>query len=226
MDIVGLGIKIVEQLVQDKLIHNVADLYTLQRADLLELEGFAEKKADNLLESIENSRQQPLTRLITALGIRGVGEVAAGDLARRFSDLLALSLASSEELQSIEGIGPNIAEAIVDWFKRPANRSVLEKLQQAGVWPRSKPSAESTVGPGPFTGMTFVITGTLPVLSRDGAKDYIEARGGKMTDFISSKTSYLVLGENPGSKLAKAQSLGVSILDERALRQLAGEAVK
>jgi DNA ligase (NAD+) len=226
MDIVGLGIKIVEQLVQDRLIHDVADLYTLQRADLLELEGFAEKKADNLLESIENSRQQPLARLITALGIRGVGEVAAGDLARCFSDLLALSLASSEELQSIEGIGPNIAEAIVDWFKRPANRSVLEKLQQAGVWPRSQLSAESTAGPGAFTGMTFVITGTLPVLSRDDAKEYIEARGGKVTDSISSKTSYLVLGENPGSKLAKAQSLGVSILDESALRQLAGEALK
>ncbi len=224
MDIVGLGIKIVEQLVQSQLIQDVADLYTLQRADLLQVEGFAEKKADNLLESIENSRRQPLARLITALGIRGVGEVAAGDLARRFPDLQALSLAASEELQSIEGIGPNIAEAIVDWFKRPANRSVLEKLHQAGVWPRSQPSIESTAGTGPFSGMTFVITGTLPALSRDGAKEYIEARGGKVTDSISSKTSYLVLGENPGSKLAKAQSLGVPVLDERTLRQLAGDA--
>jgi DNA ligase (NAD+) len=135
-----------------------------------------------------------------------VGEVAAGDLARRFPDLQALSLAASEELQSIEGIGPNIAEAIVDWFRRPANLSVLEKLHHAGVWPRSQASGESNGFTGLFTGMTFVITGTLPALSRDGAKEYIEARGGKVTDSISSKTSYLVLGENPGSKLAKAQS--------------------
>lgn len=224
MDIVGLGIKIVEQLVQSQLIHDVADLYTLRRTDLLQVEGFAEKKADNLLESIENSRRQPLARLITALGIRGVGEVAAGDLARRFPDLQALSQATSEELQSIEGIGPNIAEAIVDWFKRPANQSVLEKLQQAGVWPRSQPSNEPAEVSGPFTGKTFVITGTLPALSRDGAREYIEARGGKVTDSISSKTSYLLLGENPGSKLSKAQSLGVPVLDEQALRQLAGEA--
>jgi DNA ligase (NAD+) len=216
---------IVEQLLQSQLIRDVADLYSLQRADLLKLEGFAGKKADNLLESIENSRQQPLARLITALGIRGVGEVAAGDLARRFPDLQALSQATSQDLQTIEGIGPNIAEAIVDWFKQPANRSVLEKLHQVGVWPRSQPPAESTASTGPFSGMTFVITGTLPALSRDGAKEYIEARGGKVTDSISGKTSYLVLGENPGSKLAKAQSLGVSILDEKGLRQLAGEVV-
>lgn len=223
MDIVGLGIKLVEQLVENGLIHDVADLYSLQRKDLLELEGFGEKKADNLLASIENSRRQPLERLLTALGIRGVGEVAAGELAQRFPDLQALSQATSQDLQAIEGIGPNIAEAICDWFQRPANRALLEKLRSAGVWPTGQTAVVSS-GSGLFVGLTFVITGTLPGLSRDAAREFIEARGGKVTDSISSKTSYLVLGENPGSKLAKAQSLGVAIVDESALRKLAGEA--
>lgn len=223
MDIVGLGIKIVEQLVANRLIHDVADLYSLKRQDLLDLEGFAAKKADNLLDSIESSRRQPLARLITALGIRGVGEVAAGELAQRYADLEALSLATPQELQSIEGIGPNIAAAIVDWFTRPANQVILEKLHIAGVWPTSQP-ASSTSRAGVFQGLTFVITGTLPVFSREAAKAYIEAQGGKVTDSISSKTSYLVLGENPGSKLSKAQSLGVAVIDENALRKLAGDA--
>lgn len=223
MDIVGLGIKIVEQLVDAGLVHDAADLYSLQRRDLLALEGFAEKKADNLLAAIESSRRQPLARLLTALGIRGVGEVAAGELARRFSDLQALARATTEDLQAIEGIGPNIAAAIVDWFHSPANRAVLDKLQRLGVWPTSQPAASAAVGP--LTGLTFVITGTLPTLSREGAKAYIEAHGGKVTDSVSSKTSHLVVGENPGSKLAKARSLGISILDENSLRRLAGESV-
>ena len=120
----------------------------------------------------------------------------------------------------MEGIGPNIAEAIVDWFARPANRKVVEKLRQAGVFPRqvTLQSAEST--PQPLAGLTFVVTGTLPSLSRDGAKDYIQSHGGKVTDSVSSKTSYLVVGEAAGSKLQKAQELGVPILDEVGLRRL------
>ncbi len=221
MDIVGLGIKIVEQLVDAGLVHDVADLYTLEKSDLLKLESFAEKKTDNLLFAIEESRSRPLARLLTALGIRGVGEVLANDLARHFPDLDTLSHTTGSELQLIEGIGPNIAQAIEDWFLRPANLNLLHKLKAAGVWPVSAASnLMSERSAQPFAGFTFVITGTLPTLSRDEAKALIESVGGKVTDSVSKKTSYLVLGENPGSKLAKAQSLNVPILDEANLRIL------
>jgi DNA ligase (NAD+) len=222
MDIVGMGIKIVAQLISAGYLHDVADLYSLRRDDLLGLEGFAIKKADNLLEAIEASKNQPLARLITALGIRGVGEVVAGDLARAFKDLDRLAQASLEDLQGLEGIGPNIAQAILDWFERPANRQVLEKLREAGVWPvdqaRDLPASEL-----PLAGQTFVVTGTLEGFSRDGVKEYIERHGGKVISSVSKKTGYLVLGENPGSKLDKARQLGVPVLDEAGLRRLAGK---
>jgi DNA ligase (NAD+) len=123
-------------------------------------------------------------------------------------------------LQQIEGIGPNIAEAIVDWFARPANRKMLAKLKKAGVWPMMKKDEKKKVGA--LTGMTFVVTGTLPTFSREGAKEFIESHGGKVTDSVSKNTSYLVLGENPGSKFDKAKSLGVKIIGEKELRKLAG----
>jgi DNA ligase (NAD+) len=222
MDIVGLGIKIVEQLVAAGFVKDVADLYTLTRHQLLSLEGFADKKADNILEAIQASRSRSLPRLITALGIRGVGEVAAADLAEHFGDLEALSKATLEDLQQIEGIGPNIAQGIVDWFARPANQHVLEKLRRAGVWPRQE-AARQPAGPRPLEGLTFVVTGTLPSLSREDAKALIQAHGGKVTDSVSKSTSYLVLGENPGSKLDKARQLNIPILDEAGLRKLVGE---
>ena len=222
MDIVGMGIRIVEQLVTAGLVKDVADLYTLQKADLLQLEGFAEKKADNLLQGIADSRQRSLARLITALGIRGVGEMVAADLAGHYTDLEALANASVEELQRLEGIGPNIAQAIVDWFARQANRQVLEKLKQAGVWPQAETRQDGPGVPQILQGKTFVITGTLPGFTRDEAKDFIEARGGKVTDSVSRKTNYLVLGGEPGSKYDKAKALGIEILDETSLRQLAG----
>lgn len=221
MEIVGLGIKIVEQLVEAGLVHDVADLYTLKREDLLKLEGFAEKKADNLLSAIQASKDRPLSRLINALGIRGVGEVMAADLSRYYTDLDQLSRATIDDLLAIEGIGPNIAQAIVDWFTRPANQVVLNKLRAAGVWPRSVPGQPVETTELPFSGKTFVVTGTLQGFSREGVKDFIETRGGKVTDSVSKKTSYLVLGENPGSKLEKARSLGVEIIDEATLRRLA-----
>ncbi len=223
MDIVGLGIRIVEQLVAAGLVKDVADLYTLRREDLLKLEGFAEKKADNLLASIEASRNQPLPRLLNALGIRGVGEVMASDLAKYYPNLDLLAHASLDDLQQVEGVGPNIAQAIVDWFARPANRQVLEKLRLAGVWPQAAPPPEKA-GAQPLEGLSFVVTGTLPTFSRDQVKEYIQSRGGKVIDSVSKKTSYLVLGESPGSKYDKARELGVPILDEAGLRKLAGEA--
>lgn len=222
MDIVGMGIKIVEQLVEAGLVHDVADLYTLRREDLLKLEGFGEKKADNLLASVETSRQQPLARLITALGIRGVGEVSAADLARYYPDPDTLVRATAEDLQNIEGIGPNIAQGIVDWFAQAGNRAVLEKLRRVGLWKASAIPVTPAVGTTPLEGLTFVITGTLPTLSRDEAKELIQANGGKVTDSVSKKTSYLVVGEAAGSKLDKARELGVPILDEAGLRALIG----
>jgi DNA ligase (NAD+) len=222
MDIVGLGIKIVEQLVAAGLVKDVADLYSLAKEQLLGLEGFADKKAENILEAIQASKTRPLPRLITALGIRGVGEVAATDLAENYGSLDALSAATLESLQQLEGIGPNIAQAVVDWFARPANQHILDKLRTAGVWPRQEVAAQPA-GSRPLEGLTFVVTGTLPSLSRDDARAFIQKYGGKVTDSVSKKTSYLILGENPGSKLDKARQLGVPVLDEAGLRHLAGE---
>jgi DNA ligase (NAD+) len=200
----------------------VADLYALTNEDLLSLEGFAEKKAENLLQAIRASRLQSLPRLITALGIRGVGEVLAGDLPTYFADLDELSQASMDDLQKIEGVGPNTSQAILDWFSRPANIQVLRKLKAAGVWPRITEPVRASGLNQPLEGLTFVITGTLPIFSREEAKEFIQQFGGKVTDSVSKKTSYLVMGENPGSKVDKARSLDVPILDEDGLRRLVG----
>jgi len=221
MNITGLGIKIVEQLIATGLVRDVADLFTLNKDQLLELEGFAVKKAENLLGALNQAKAQDLNRLIAALGIHGVGEVMAGDLSRNFGDLSTLSKASAEELQQIEGVGPNIAESIVDWFSRPGNQNVLKKLKAAGVDPKGQSSVTSNQSAA-LNGLTFVVTGTLPTLTRDGVKELIESNGGKVTDSISKKTSYLVLGENPGSKAEKAKSLDVQIIDEDGLRALIG----
>jgi len=220
MDIVGLGIKIVEQLVSQGVVADVADLYMINRLDLIELEGFAEKKAENLLNAIQASRNQPLARLINALGIRGVGEVLAGDLAKNYQDLTVLSTATMNELQTIEGVGPNIAQAIKDWFGRESNRKLLEKLRAAGMWPIAPKIVEISTGPGPLDGLSFVVTGTLPALNRDQVKEIIEENGGKVIESVSKKTSYLILGENPGSKYDKARSLNIPIIDESGLRSL------
>lgn len=223
MDIQGLGIRIVKQLVSSDLVHNVADLYTLKRVDLLELEGFAEKKTDNLLDAIDVSRGRSLERLITALGIRGVGETVSTDLARYYVDLDMLSQATVGNLESIEGIGPNIAQAITDWFANPANKRVLRKLKAAGVWPRSEAGKQELGVERALIKRTFVITGTLPNLSRQQTKEFIQEHGGKVTNTVTKKTSYLVVGKNPGSKLEKAHSLNVAILDEGGLLGLVGE---
>ncbi|HSO13121.1 MAG TPA: NAD-dependent DNA ligase LigA, partial [Anaerolineales bacterium] len=222
MDIVGLGIKIVEQLIEEGLVKDVADLYTLKKEQLLELEGFKDKKADNLLTAIENSKEQSFARFVAALGIHGVGEVMAGDLARKFEDLDVLAKAKVDDLMQIEGVGPNIAESIVDWFARPANQKVLKKLKSVGMWPKGDQQSAISNQSDKFAGLTFVMTGTLPTFSRDDAKAFIESHGGKVTDSVSRKTSYLVLGENPGSKFEKAQALGVKIIGEEELRKLAG----
>jgi DNA ligase (NAD+) len=219
MDIVGLGIKIVEQLVGAGLVTDVADLYRLRREDLLSLEGFADKKADNLISAIHKSKERPLQRLIYALGIRGVGEVLASDLTNYYEDLNMLSRASIDDLQLIEGVGPNIAQAIYDWFSRQSNQALLEKLLGLGVWPTTSKRVV-TDAPPVLAGLTFVITGTLIGFTREGIKEFIQKYGGKVSDSVSKNTSYLVVGENAGSKLEKAQNLKIPILNEDELRSL------
>jgi DNA ligase (NAD+) len=200
------------------LVRDVADIFALKAKVLLELPGFAEKKAENLVASIDAARQRSLGLLLSALGIHGVGEVMAADLAAAFGSLDELKKATVDDLQAVEGVGPNVAQAVVDWFARPGNRAVLAKLRQRGVWPIGQARRKSAGGP--LSDKAFVITGTLPNWSRDEAKAFIEDKGGKVTDSVSKKTSYLLLGEGPGSKLVKAQELGVPIIDEAGLRRL------
>jgi DNA ligase (NAD+) len=232
MDIVGMGTRIVEKLIEAGKVKDVADIYTLKRADILEAVTKKDRKtekeppgkiAENLLASIEASKTRSLARLIAALGIRGAGEVSATDLASHFTDLEALSKASAADLQQIAGIGPSVAESVAEWFSRPANKNVIKKLKAAGVWPLGGAGVNAKIrASNVLEGKTFVITGTLPTLSRDDAKEFIESHGGKVTDSISKKTSYLVLGEAPGSKYDKARSLGVKIIGEDELKNLAG----
>lgn len=220
MDVVGMGEKIVEQLITEGVIKDAADLFSVTKKDLLQLEGFADKKADNLLASIATAKGRSLSWLIGALGIRGAGEVVSQLLATKYHDLDELSKAKTSDIDDIPGIGPSIAETITDWFANPTNRNMLRKLKKAGVWPISTPP-KAPSGPQPFAGLTFVVTGTLPTFSRKQTKDFIEGLGGKVTDSVSAKTSYLVVGEDAGAKFEKAKQLGVKTLDEPALKALA-----
>jgi DNA ligase (NAD+) len=220
MDIEGLGIKVAEQLVEEGLIEDVADLYSLTKEELLDLEGFAERKADNLVDSIAESKDRSLSRLIAALGIRGVGSVVASELARHFLSLENLAEADVTSLEAIEGIGPNIAEAIVDWFKQPPNRNIMQKLLAVKSWEEAEADQEPGVRQT-LEGLTFVLTGTLPTMTRGEVTELIERRGGRVTGSVSGKTSYVVAGESPGSKLDKARQLGVPVLDSEGFIQLA-----
>ena len=221
MDIEGLGTKLSAQLVQSSLISDVSDLYSLKKEDLTALEGFADKRAENLIAAIADSRDRPLWRVLVGLGIRGVGSKVAQTLAERYLSLDALMSASVEALQEIEGIGPHIAEAIVDYLSRPRHRDLVKTLRGRGVRLEDQVAAESRSVP--LAGMTFVITGTLPTMSREAATALILEHGGKVTGSVSGKTTYLLVGDKPGrSKFDKAQRLGVPSLDEAALQELIG----
>ncbi|WP_415258634.1 NAD-dependent DNA ligase LigA [Thauera phenylacetica] len=221
MDIEGLGDKLVDQLVDAAIVKTPVDLYRLGVLALANLERMGEKSAQNLLMAIEKSRSTTLARFIFALGIRNVGEATARDLARHFGNLDALVAADVDALQQVPDVGPIVAECIAEFFAEPHNREVIEQLRAAGVhWAEGEP--QGTVA-GALAGKTFVLTGTLPTLSRDEAKALIEARGGKVAGSVSKKTHYVVAGAEAGSKLDKAQALGLAILDEDGLRALLNE---
>jgi DNA ligase (NAD+) len=220
MDIRGLGPERVEKLLAGKLIADVADLYDLAPLQLKAIEGFAEKSAQQLVDAIAASRKQPLAILLFALGIRHVGEGIAEILARRFGTMDALVAASEEEVGEVRGIGPTIAEAVAAFFREKRNVRLITRLKKAGL--RMDEPAPASTG-GPLAGGVFVLTGTLPTLSRGEATKRIEAAGGAVTGSVSKKTTAVVAGDDPGSKLEKAKQLGVAVWDEaELLRRLGG----
>jgi DNA ligase, NAD-dependent len=216
MNIEGLGDAAVQQLLDRGLVKSVADLYALKEEQLIGLERFAEKSARTLIAEIENSKQAGLARLLMGLGIRFVGERTAELLAQEFGSIDAVMAADAQELERVEEVGPRISEAILDFFSRPANRTLVERLKEAGLETR----AEKKVRTSQLNGQTFVLTGTLPSLSRDEAKQKIESAGGKVSGSVSKKTNYVVAGEEAGAKLDKARDLSVPVIDEAALLKL------
>ena len=221
LDIEGLGEKLIDQLVHSGRVRSAADIYRLAAGDLAALERMADKSAANVIAAIDKSRTTTLARFIYALGIRHVGEATARDLALHFGGLAPLLAATEAELLEVRDVGPVLAEAIRDFLEEPHNRDVIEALRKAGVhWKETPPRRAAS---GPLAGRTFVLTGTLPTLSRDDAKALLEAAGATVSGSVSKKTDYVVAGADAGSKLSKAQQLGLEILDENALRKLIGQ---
>lgn len=213
MNIEGLGESTVRTLLNAGLIHDAADLYSLKTADLAPLEGFAEKSASNLIASIERSKAAPLSKFLYALGIRHIGEKTAELLAESFGSLDTLAQATEEQLCAVDEVGPESAAAVVSFFARGSTARLLERLNAAGV---GLTTAEKRASGGALAGKTVVVTGTLPTLSRSGAEALIRAHGGKAAGSVSKKTSLVLCGENPGSKLTKANELGIPVVDESA----------
>ncbi len=222
LDIEGLGDKLVDQLVDADVIKTPADLFKLGVASLAALERMAEKSAQNVVEAIDKARRTTLPRFLYGLGIRQVGESTAKDLARHFGQIDAIMQASEEQLLLVPDVGPVVAASIARFFQQPHNREVVEQLRAAGVtWEEGEPQALATSA---LAGKTFVLTGTLPSLSRETAKERIEAKGGKVAGSVSKKTDYVVAGAEAGSKLVKAQELGVTVLDEEGLHKVLNDA--
>jgi DNA ligase (NAD+) len=222
MDIDGFGIRQAQLFVDRGFIHDLADIYYLPWEKIEELEGYGAKRVQNLTDAIEESKKRPVARLLAGLGIRHVGVVVAELLMARYASIFELMDASAQELAEIDGIGPKIGAGVHEFFSLEPNRTLVRELAEAGVRVEKETGAAATDLPLPFSGMTFVITGTLPTYSRNEARDFIVARGGKVTGSVSGSTSYLVIGENPGAKLARAEQLGIPTLTEQELRDLAG----
>ena len=216
MDIRGLGYERIQQVVDADLVHDVADLYDLTPGQLTKLERFADKSATALVDAIAASRKQPFSRLLFGLGLEDVGEIAAKQLARHFGTMDALAAAGPEDILAIHGMGETIATSVTEWFGRAVSRRLVKKLRRRGLT-FDESRAKSS---GALKGMTVVLTGTLQTLSREQATELVESNGGKVTSGVSKNTSFVVAGAEPGSKLEKARSLGVKIMDERELLKL------
>jgi DNA ligase (NAD+) len=221
MNIEGLGEAVIDLLVNKGLIHNVADLYDLRQDTVAELDRMGKKSAANLAEGIELSKSQPFHRLLFGLGIRYVGEGVAKLLADHFPSIAAVQQATQEELESIEGIGPRIAESVVRFFRDDHSVRLVDRLMRTGVQMRSE--KKKTAGHSAFTGKTFVLTGTLESMSRDQAKETIESLGGKTSSAVSKKTDYVIAGSDAGSKLQKALELGVTTVSEKEFLRMLGK---
>jgi DNA ligase (NAD+) len=220
MDIDGLSYARIEQLLEATLIHDIADLYELKEADIVALERFAEKSAQSLVEAIAASKKQPLSRLLFGLGIRHVGSEAAALLARNFGTLDAIAKAGADEVEAVHGIGPTIAASVYEYFHDARMLELIEKLRASGVTfiePTRSNSGNA------LKGLTVVITGTLPSLSRPEAKAMIQDAGGRVTDSVSKATSLLIVGAEAGSKLDKATQLGIKVIDEAELLRMLGK---
>lgn len=217
MDIDGMGPAVIEQLVERGLVHEIDDLYTLSVEQLQTLERMGAKSAANLIESIERSKKQPLYRLITALGIRYIGSKTARSLTQYYHDIDDFLNLQREDLLRVPDVGLRMAESIVRFFAEPRNQETIERLKAAGVNTRDE---DLNTIPPTLSGKTFVLTGTLPNLTRDEASEMIIARGGKVSSSVSKKTSYVVVGEDPGSKYGRAVQLGIEILDEASFLQI------
>jgi len=218
LDINGLGEKWVSQLVDANLVRSVADLYSLTVEQLLTLERMGTKSAEKLVAAIAQSKQQSWSRVLYGLGIRHVGNVNAQTLTDQFASVEALAAAPVTAIAAVYSIGAEIAQAVYDWFQTPANQDLIARLKTAGLQFYAEPKSQNSTLTS-FLGKTFVITGTLPTLKRDEAKALIQQAGGKVTDSISKKTDYLVVGEDAGSKLEKAQALGITQLSEAELQE-------
>jgi DNA ligase (NAD+) len=218
MDIDGVGEQFVRRLWEEGLLRSMPELYRLTPEQLMELDGYGEISARNAIEAIERSKAQPFSRVLFGLNIPDVGWVTAINLARHFETVDRLLDASQEEIQEVEGIGPDRAESIAEWFDDEQNRVLVAELRELGL--RFELGEEERPKEGPLTGETYVITGTLERWSREEAKRELEERGAKVTDSVSKKTTGVIVGESPGSKVAKAQKAGVPLLDEAALASL------
>jgi DNA ligase (NAD+) len=222
MDVEGLGDKIVDQVVDSGLVRTLSDLYRLGVAQLAELVRMADKSAANLVAALDKSKHTTLARFLYALGVRHVGEATAKDLARHFGSIDRVMDATVEQLLEVTDVGPVVARSIRTFFEQAHNREVVEQLRAAGITWAEHDGAVADASPKPLTGKTVVLTGTLPTLSRDEAKELIEAAGGKVTGSVSKRTDYVVAGSEAGGKLDKARELGLSVLDEEGLKALLG----
>lgn len=220
LDINGLGEKLVQQFVDQGIVHSVADLYDLTVEQLMSLERMGKKSAEKLVGAIADSKTQPWARVLYGLGIRHVGSVNAQTLTQQFPTVEKLANASAAQIEGVYGIGPEIAQSVAQWFRVPANQTLIERLRDVGLQLAAEIQTTSQAKSQLLSGKTFVITGTLPTLKRDEAKELIQKAGGKVTNSVSAKTDYLVVGEDAGSKLEKAQSLGITQLSEAQLLEL------